>query len=136
MNVKAKNNQLNGMIQFLNEMKVKGKASLGRTKLKEKLAKKLEIFAKDEAAIVEEFGEYTDKNLSRFEWNDGQAKDGQEALEELGEQEVEVNLLDYAKWATPLKEKILNFDEEISGIKADGWAVLVENLEEDKEEEK
>lgn len=136
MNIKAKNNQLNGMIQFLNDMKVKGKASLGRTKLKEKLAKKLEIFAKDEAAIVEEFGEYTDKNLSRFEWNDGQAKDGQEALEELGEQAVEVNLQDYTKWATPLKEKILNFDEEISGVKADGWAVLIENLEEDKEEEK
>lgn len=136
MNVKAKNNQLNGMIQFLNEMKVKGKASLGRTKLKEKLAKKLEIFAKDEAAIVEEFGEYTDKNLSRFEWSDGQAKDGQEALEELGEQEVEVNLQDYAKWVIPLKEKILNFDEEISGVKADGWAILIENLEEDHEEDK
>lgn len=136
MKIKAKNSQLNGMILFLNEMKVKGKASLGRTKLKEKLAKKLDVFAKDEAAIVEEFGEYTDKNHTRFEWGDGQAKDGQEAMEELGEKEVEVNLQDYAKWATPLKEKLLNYDEELSGTKADGWAVLVENLEEDKEEEK
>ena len=124
MKITAKQKELSAMIQFLNDLNVKGKASLGRSKLKEKLAKKLDVYAKDEAAIVEEFGEYTDKNQTRFEWNEGQASEGKEALQELEGKEVEVNLLDYAKWATPLKEKILNFDEEISGVKADGWAVL------------
>ncbi|MFL2071154.1 DUF1617 family protein [Marinilactibacillus psychrotolerans] len=136
MKILAKNKDLYGMIQFLNDMSVKGKASLGRTKLKDKLIKKQKEYGEDESAVAEEFGTFSDDQQTHIKWNDGQAKEGQDALQELGEKEVEVNLLDYAKWATPLKEKILNFDEEISGFKADGWAILIENLEEDKEEEK
>lgn len=131
MKIQIKQKNINSIIRFLDQLVVKGQASLGRSKLKEKLSTALDIYARDEALIVEEYAEYTDSNHTRFDWKDGCAGFGQEQLKELGNNEVEVSLADYSKWFAALKQKVLNYDEEISGVEADGWAILVEQFDDE-----
>lgn len=134
MKITVQNGQLFGMIQFLNDINLKGQASLGRTKLKEKLIKKHTTYGEDERAVIVEFADWTNEEEGTYEWKEGKAEEGKDTLKELKEKEVEVDLFDYAKWSKVLKDKILDYDGELSGIKADAWAVLVEQFDTTEEE--
>lgn len=127
MKITVKNNQLNGWVKFLSFANLKGQASLGRTKLKEKLQKLLEQYGKDEVEIIKEYAYWTDEDQGLFEWHD--KEEGPEVLKELKEKEHEINLFDYAKWSGELKKKILEYDQELDGEKADAWAQMYEQFD-------
>lgn len=137
MEIKVQNKQLDGMILFLTDLHVKGKASLGRTKLKKKLQNKQELYGEDQVDIIDIYATWTDKDSGQFQWKPEKVEEGKEVLKELKEREVEINLFDHAAYVSELREVILEFDEELSGQKADAWEELLEafeSIEDNKEE--
>lgn len=116
----------------MDTINLKGRASLGRTKLKEKLSKQTESVTQGQVAIIDEFDGWTDKEKGQFTNTD---KEMNEAISELLNQEVEIT------YNSPFRKdfvKVLkSYDEDLSGADADVYALLFEQLaEEENEEEK
>ena len=126
--MQVKNGELNVYVNFLNEMKLPNKASLGRTKLKQAFVKKLEEFGKDQVDIVDEFDAWKDKEKGTYH-NDIDKLN--EAMETLLNDEVEVD------FKSPFKQDLIialeDYDEELSGTNAEIYANLYENLTEENE---
>ena len=126
--MKIKNGQISTIINFLDGMKLKGRQSLGRTKLKEKLTKQMEVYGNDQTAVIDEFDGWVDKEKGQFTTEN---KELNEALSDLALEEVEIT------YNTPFKkdfvELLENYDEDLSGNNADMYAVLYEQLVEEKE---
>lgn len=130
--MKIQNKLINPTINFLDTINLKGRASLGRTKLKEKLSKQTESVTQGQVAIIDEFDGWTDKEKGQFTNTD---KEMNEAISELLNQEVEIT------YNSPFRKdfvKVLkSYDEDLSGADADVYALLFEQLaEEENEEEK
>ena len=128
--MKIKNGQISTIINFLNGMKLKGRQSLGRTKLKEKLAEKNEEVTADQVEIIDEFEGWSDKEKGQFVNTN---KEMNEAINTLLLQESEV------EYNSPFKkdfaEVLENYDGDLSGTDADVYAVLYEQLITEKENE-
>lgn len=130
--MKIQNKRINPTITFLDTINLKGRASLGRTKLKEKLSEQNELVTKDQVAIIDEFDGWMDKEKGQFTNTN---KELNEAISELLNQEVEItyNSPFRKDFVTVLKD----YDEDLSGTDADVYALLFEQLvEEENEEEK
>ena len=128
--MKIKNGQISTIINFLNGMKLKGRQSLGRTKLKEKLAEKNEEVTADQVEIIDEFEGWSDKEKGQFVNTN---KEMNEAINTLLLQESEV------EYNSPFKkdfaEVLENYDGDLSGTDADVYAVLYEQLITEEENE-
>ena len=128
--MKIKNGQISTITNFLDGMKLKGRQSLGRTKLKEKLAEKNEEVTADQVEIIDEFEGWSDKEKGQFVNTN---KEMNEAINTLLLQESEV------EYNSPFKkdfaEVLENYDGDLSGTDADVYAVLYEKLIEEKENE-
>lgn len=128
--MKIKNGQISTIINFLDDMKLKGRQSLGRTKLKEKLAEKNELFAKDQQAIIDEYDAWTDKENLQYKLPDEEARD---TMKDLLEQEVEIT------YNSPFRKDFVkaleDYEGDLEGINADAYALLYEKLIEEKENE-
>ena len=126
--MQVRNGELNVYVNFLNEMKLPNKASLGRTKLKQVFVKKLEEFGKDQVDIVDEFDAWKDKEKGIYH-NDIDKLN--EAMETLLNDEVEVD------FKSPFKQDLItaleDYDEELSGTNAEVYANLYENLTKENE---
>ena len=126
--MQVKNGELNVYVNFLNEMKLPNKASLGRTKLKQVFVKKLEEFGKDQVEIVDEFDAWKDKEKGTYH-NDIDKLN--ESMETLLNDEVEVD------FKSPFKQDLItaleDYDEELSGTNAEVYANLYENLTKENE---
>src|SRR5699024_7278079 len=126
--MKVRNGELNVYINFLNEMKLPNKASLGRTKLKQVFAEKLEEFGKDQVDIVDEFDAWKDKEKGTYH-NDIDKLN--EAMGILLNDKVEIN------FKSPFKQDLIialeNYNEELSGVNAEVYANLYENLTKENE---
>ena len=59
--MKIQNRHVGPIIKFIDGINLKGRKSLGRTKLKEKLTNKNEALVKDQTAIIDEFDGWTDR---------------------------------------------------------------------------
>lgn len=139
MKIKVQNNQLGRIILFLKDLNLKGKASLGRTKLKKKLEKKSEVYGEDQVDIINIYATWTNREAGQYKWNPDQVEEGKEVMKALDDREVEVDLFEYSGYIEPLKKAVLDFDEEVAGDRADGWDDLVdafENAKDNKEEKK
>src|SRR5690625_5283776 len=127
--MKIKNGQISTIINFLDGMKLKGRQSLGRTKLKEKLAEKNEEVTADQIEIIDEFEGWSDKKKGQFVKTN---KEMNEAINTLLLQESEV------EYNSPFKkdfaEVLENYDGDLSGNDADMYAVLYEQLVEENKE--
>jgi hypothetical protein len=125
--MKIKNGQISTIINFLDGMKLKGRQSLGRTKLKEKLTEKNEEVTADQVEIIDEFEGWSDKEKGQFVNTN---KEMNEAINTLLLQESEV------EYNSPFKkdfaEVLENYDGDLSGTDADMYAVLYEQLVEEK----
>lgn len=121
--MKLKNGQLNAVITFIDELNLKGKQSIGRTKLKDKLAEKLEAFGNDQVAIIDEFDGWTDREEGRFT---SQNKELNEAMNELLNAEVDITY--NSPFRKDFIEALENYDDDLSGTDADVYAVLYEQL--------
>lgn len=128
--MKIKNGQISTIINFLDGMKLKGRQSLGRTKLKEKLSKQVEVFGKDQQEIIDEYDAWTDKENLQYKLPDEEARD---TMKDLLEQEVEIT------YNSPFRKDFVKaleeYEGDLEGINADAYALLYEKLIEEKENE-
>lgn len=126
--MKIQNKDIQPLITFLDTIKVGGRKSLGRTKLKEKLTKQMEIYGNDQTAVIDEFDGWVDKEKGQFTTEN---KELNEALSDLALEEVEIT------YNTPFKkdfvELLENYEEELDGTNADAYAKLYEKLVEEND---
>lgn len=123
--MQVKNMELNAYIDFLSEMSLSNKASLGRTKLKQAFVKKLEELNEDQVEIVDEFDAWEEKEKGTYHDNIDELN---EAMNILLNDDVEID------FNSPFKQDLIialeNYDEELSGVNAEVYANLYENLKE------
>ena len=128
--MKIKNGLISTIINFLDGMKLKGRQSLGRTKLKEKLSVKNELFGKDQQAIIDEYDAWTDKENLQYKLSNEEARD---AMKDLLEQEAEIT------YNSPFRKNFVkaleDYEGDLEGINADAYALLYKELIEEKENE-
>ena len=121
--MQVKNIELNDYIEFLSEMSLSNKASLGRTKLKQAFVKKLEELNEDQVEIVNEFDAWEDKEKGTYSSDIDKLN---EVMDILLNDEVGVS------FNSPFKQDLIialeNYDEELSGINAEVYANLYEDL--------
>ena len=126
--MKIQNKDIQPLITFLDTIKVGGRKSLGRTKLKEKLTKQMEVYGNDQTAVIDEFDGWVDKEKGQFTTEN---KELNEALSDLALEEVEIT------YNTPFKkdfvELLENYEEELQGKNADAYAILYEKIVEENE---
>ena len=125
-----KNEQIGTIISFLDSMSLKGRKSLGRTKLKEKLVDKNEIFGKDQQEIIDEYDAWIDKEKLQYKLPIDESR---ETMKDLLEQEVEIT------YNSPFRKDFVkaleDYEGELEGHQADAYALLYEKLIEEKENE-
>ena len=129
--MKIQNKDIQPLIKFIDGINLKGRKSLGRTKLKEKLTNKNEALVKDQTAIIDEFDGWTDREKGQFTTTN---KEMNEAINELLTQEIEITY--NSPFRKDFVEALENYDEVLSGNDADMYAVLYEQLVEENKEEK
>ena len=129
--MKIQNKDIYPTIKFLDTLKLKGRESLGRTKLKSKLEPKAETFTKDQTEIIDEFNGWTDKEKGMFTQDN---KEMNMALNEYYKEEVEIT------YNSPFRKDFAvaleNYEEDLSEQDADMYALLYEKLIEEKETDK
>ena len=126
--MKIQNRHVEPIIKFIDGINLKGRKSLGRTKLKEKLTNKNEALVKDQTAIIDEFDGWTDREKGQFTTTN---KEMNEAINELLTQEIEITY--NSPFGKDFVDALENYDEDLSGNDADMYAVLYEQLVEEKE---
>ena len=129
--MKLQNRHVEPIIKFIDGINLKGRKSLGRTKLKEKLTNKNEALVKDQTAIIDEFDGWTDREKGQFTTTN---KEMNEAINELLTQEIEITY--NSPFGKDFVDALENYDEDLSGNDADMYAVLYEQLVEENKEEK
>ena len=129
--MKIKNGHVEPIIKFIDGINLKGRKSLGRTKLKEKLTDKKEVLIKDQTTIIDEFDGWTDREKGQFTTTN---KEMNEAINELLTQEIEIAY--NSPFRKDFVEALENYDEDLSGNDADMYAVLYEQLVEENKGEK
>ena len=121
--MKLLNGQINSIIQFLDELNLKGRESLGRTKLKEKLTAKNEEVTADQVEIIDEFDGWSNKEEGQFVNTNNEMNKAINALL-LQKSEIEYN----SPFRKDFAEALENYDRDLSGTDADMYAVLYEQL--------
>lgn len=125
--MQVKNIELSVYIDFLSDMKLKGKSSLGRTKLIEAFRTHLKEFGEDQISIIDEFDAWKNKDEGTYK-ND--IPELNEAMATLQNDDVEI------KFKSPFKKDFTkaleDYDGELSGANAEVYAKLYENLVEEK----
>lgn len=126
--MKLQNKDIQPIITFLDTIKVGGRKSLGRTKLKEKLTEQREQYSKDQVTIIDEFDGWTNKDEGYFTKENSEMN---QALNDLLIEEFELT------YNSPFKKDFIelleNYEEEIDGTNADAYAKLYEKLVEENE---
>ena len=128
--MRIQNRHVEPIIKFIDGINLKGRKSLGRTKLKEKLTDKNKVLIKDQTAIINEFDGWTDREKGQFTTTN---KEMNEAINELLTQEIEITY--NSPFRKDFVEALENYDEDLSGNDADMYAVLYEQLVEENEKE-
>ena len=126
--MQVKNGEILVYVNFLNEMKLKGKASIGRTNLMQILSEKSEELVKNQATIIEEFDAWKNKEEGTYNNDNSELN---EAMQELLVQDIEIEF--NSPFKKDLAKALGNYDEELSGQDALIYANLYENLVEENE---
>ena len=121
--MQIKNGEILVYVNFLNEMKLKGKASIGRTNLMQILSEKSEELVKNQTVIIDEFDGWTDKEKGTFKRDNEELNS---AMNDLLTQEVKVDF--ESPFKADLLESLEDYDEELSGQSAVVYAKLYEFL--------
>lgn len=121
--MQIKNGEILVYLNFLNEMKLKGKASIGRTNLIQALSEKSEELAKNQTVIIDEFDGWKDKDKGTFKQDN---KELNSAMNDLLAQEVKIDF--ESPFKSNLLESLEGYDEELSGQSAVIYARIYEFL--------
>lgn len=127
--MQIKNGELKVYIDFLDNLKLPNKASLGRTKLIEAFSKQLKEFGEDQLKIIDEFDAWKNKEEGTYHTDIPKLN---EAMYTLQNDDVEI------EFKSPFKKDFTkaleNYDGELSGANAVVYANLYENLVKEGEE--
>lgn len=121
--MQVKKGELKVYIDFLDDLKLPNKASLGRTKLIEAFSKHLKEFGEDQVNIVDEFDAWKNKEEGTYH-NDVPKLN--EAMYTLQNDDVEIEFK--SPFKKDLAEALENYDEELSGQDALVYANLYESV--------
>ena len=121
--MQVKKGELNFYVEFLSEMKLPNKASLGRTKLKQGFIEKLEEFGKDQIEIIDEYDAWKDKEKGMYDNSNTKLT---ESMNMLALDDVQIDFK--SPFKKDLVEALENYDVELSGQNAEIYANLYENL--------
>lgn len=121
--MEIKNEDLPKLIDFLNIMQLKGKASLGRTKLKEVLVEKHALFSEDQMMIIDEYDGWKNKDEGTYDMDNLEMID---TMIELGKSKISFS------YETPFSEdfikEINDYNVEMTGVDADAYSILYSML--------
>ena len=137
-----KNNQLEAMVNMLSNLSISGKASRGRSKLKEKLIDKLKEYndeieeARDPFFVKDKEGKRQVENNKYVFKNDKDKKELVNALDEIGGEQASVEFTEYFEKFKALYESLDNYDHDLAGKDADCYDLLMDELENNYAQEK
>jgi transcriptional regulator of heat shock response len=134
MQLKIKNNELNDIINFLSELKLKNKASRGRTKLIKLMTTKITEYNEDLEEIRDPFlvhknGERVVENEQYILKEGVDIVDLNKQLEELGKEKAVIMLDEYVELIKVFKEALDNYAEDFSNRDAVIYDYLATELE-------
>jgi hypothetical protein len=121
--MQVKKGELNFYVEFLSEMKLPNKASLGRTKLKQGFTEKLTEFGKDQIEIIDEYDAWKDKEKGIY---DNTNIELTKSMNVLALDDVQIDFK--SPFKKNLVEALENYDVELSGQNAEIYAKLYKNL--------
>lgn len=135
--IEFKNSELVSIANALNGFKLKGKASLGRTRLIEKLTKKNDEFITDQKTIQKKYfqvgkdGEFAkDQNDKLVPIEGKDEKDAQAEFDSLVNEKIGIDFSEYSERMLSLKKSLDNYDYEMSGMEANVYGRMFDELEE------
>lgn len=136
------NSKLTTCINFLNSLKLKGKASRGRSKLIELLDKKNEELQQDVRSIQKEHFQKdengnlkADKNGTLVAKSDSEVEQAQKEMDELYSEKAKINIDEYQEKIDALYQALDNYEYELSDVDALVYNEIMEALENSKLEE-
>lgn len=130
-----KNNQIESMVDMLSNLSISGKASRGRSKLKEKLIAKLKEYndeveeARDPYFVKDKDGERIVKDKKYVYKDNVDKKELGKTLAEIGEEQASVEFTEYSEKFKALYESLDNYGLNLSGKDADCYDLLMDQLE-------
>lgn len=139
--LKFKNNELVNVANFLVSIPLKSKASRARTALVQKLSLKNDEFRKFQEELLEKYaqkdesGELIQDENGSYPWIKETKAEAVEALTELNNEEVYINIEEYRPNMKLLSLALDNLDMELSGQEAVAYNLLMDQLEEESEED-
>lgn len=139
--LKFKNNELVNVANFLVSIPLKSKASRARTALVQKLSLKNDEFRKFQKELLEKYaqkddsGELIQDENGSYPWIKETKAEAVEALTELNNEEVYINIEEYRPNMKLLILALDNLDMELSGQEAVAYNLLMDQLEEESEED-
>lgn len=138
--LKFKNNELVNVANFLVSIPLKTKASRARTSLVNKLSLKNEEYRKFQKDLLEKYaqkdesGELIQDENGSYPWVKETKDEAVEALTELNNEEVYINIEEYRPNMKMLSLALDDLDIELSGQEAAAYDLLMDQLEEESEE--
>lgn len=126
--MKIVNDKVLQVIEFLDGMELKGRSSLGRTKLKDSLSKVFEVVSKDQKDIITEYGAWIDEQKGEYDTSDVEMTSALDILF-LAESSYTIDTPFLEDFEKALEE----YDNPLSSTDADAYAVLYEELIMEKE---
>lgn len=139
--LKFKNNELVNVANFLVSIPLKSKASRARTALVQKLSLKNDEFRKFQKELLEKYaqkddsGELIQDENGSYPWIQETKAEAVEALIELNNEEVYINIEEYRPNMKLLSLALDDLDVALSGQEAVAYNLLMDQLEEGSEED-
>lgn len=133
--LKFKNNQIEVISNFLQNLPLKNKASRARTLLISKLSEKLQEYVTFQKELLDKFaekdeaGKLIQDSEGNYHWQASKVQEANEAMNELGFDEVFINLDEYRPNIENLTVALAELDIELSGQDALIYNELMNQLE-------
>lgn len=132
----VKNNMLAAYMEFLQELKLKAQASRGRSKIVDLLNEKNNEFQKDVTELQQQYFQTDEKGNFKLDKHKKLIlKDGlslssaQKELDELNDEEIRINLGEYAERIKTLYSALTSYDYDLDGKDAILYDRLMDQLE-------
>lgn len=135
MQIKIQNKELSNVVQFLENLTMKGKQSLARSRMLQILEKKQKEFNEDRKTVIVDSADKDDKGEAIIN-DDGTYKLSAEgnavASKEISNLLEEYAVIEYGEHSSrlnDLEKYVTEFNEEVTGNVAQGFFVLVTAFE-------
>lgn len=135
--LKFKNSEIETVANFLGKLPLKSKASRARTLLINKLNEKFGDYTAFQKELLDEYGKKQDSGelfqdeQGNFHWEADKVDEANEAMNELGDDIVYIDTVEYRPNMKFLSLSLEDLDMELSGNDAIVYDQLMDQLEEE-----